>query len=215
MPRYRLPELPYDYAALEPAISGTIMELHHGAHHAAYVKGANATAEQLAEVRAGGDLGTVPGLERTLAFFLAGHALHSIFWRNLSPDGGDEPHGALAAAIDEFFGGFQRFRAEMTTVTVTLHGSGWGVLAWDPIGQRLVIHQIHDHHLNLAITSMPLLVFDAWEHAFYLQYRNDKIAYIAQLWSLVDWADVGARFEAARAGIPGEFLNCAEMSESG
>jgi superoxide dismutase, Fe-Mn family len=211
MPGYRLPDLTYDYAALEPVLSRRIMELHHGAHHAAYVKGANATAEQLAEVRAYGDPDALPGLERTLAFFLAGHALHSIFWRNLSPHGGGEPDGELAAAIDEFFGGFQGFRAEMTGVTATVQGSGWGALAWDPIRQRLVIHHINDHHYNLVITSTPLLVFDAWEHAFCLQYRNGKAEYIEQLWSLVDWADVSARFEAARAGQ--SFVDCALTSE--
>jgi superoxide dismutase, Fe-Mn family len=201
MPGYRLPDLTYDYGALEPAISGQIMELHHGAHHAGYVKGANTTIDQLAEARAtGGLVEMLPGLERALAFHLAGHGLHSIFWRNLSPEGGGEPDGELAAAIDESFGGFDGFRSEMTAATATVQGSGWGALAWDPIGARLVVHQIHDHHISLAITSTPLLVFDAWEHAFYLQYRNVKADYIQRLWSLIDWADVGARFHAARSG---------------
>lgn len=88
----------------------------------------------------------------------------------------------------------------MTAVTGTVQGSGWGVLAWDPVGVRLVVHQVHDHHANIAVTSTPLLVFDAWEHAFYLQYRNVKADYIERLWSIVDWADVGRRFEDARAG---------------
>ncbi|ORA84031.1 superoxide dismutase [Mycobacterium malmoense] len=200
MPAYHLPDLTYDYGALEPAISGEIMQLHHSAHHAAYVKGANSTVEQLADARAEGTLGQLPGLERALAFNLAGHALHSIFWTNLAPDGGDRPEGELAAAIDEFFGGFDAFRAELTGATATVQGSGWGALAWDPIGRRLVVHQIHDHHISVAITSTPLLVFDAWEHAFYLQYRNVKADYVDQLWSLVNWADVSARFDAARTG---------------
>lgn len=197
---YQLPELTYDYGALEPAISGEIMELHHDKHHAAYVKGANSTVEQLAEARAQRSLGHLPGLERALAFHLAGHALHSIFWTNLSPDGGDRPGGELAEAIDEFFGDFDAFRAELTAATGTVQGSGWGTLAWDPIGSRLVVHQIHDHHISLAITSTPLLVFDAWEHAFYLQYRNVKTDYVEQLWSLVNWTDVASRFDAARTG---------------
>lgn len=197
---YQLPDLTYDYGALEPAISGEIMELHHDKHHAAYVKGANSTVEQLAEARAERSLGNLPGLERALAFHLAGHALHSIFWTNLSPEGGDRPDGELATAIDEFFGDFDAFRAELTAATGTVQGSGWGALAWDPIGSRLVVHQIHDHHISLAITSTPLLVFDAWEHAFYLQYRNVKTDYVDQLWSLVNWSDVAARFDAARTG---------------
>lgn len=198
---YALPDLAYDYGALEPAISGEIMELHHGAHHAAYVKGANDTVERLEEARAGGDFSALAELERALAFNLSGHALHSIFWRNLSPTGGDRPDGELGSAIDEFFGSFDGFRAEMTATTGTVQGSGWGVLAWDPVGARLVVHQLHDHHTNFAVTSTPLLVFDAWEHAFYLQYRNVKVDYIDRLWSLVDWSDVGRRFAAARAGL--------------
>ncbi|QBJ96652.1 superoxide dismutase [Rhodococcus sp. ABRD24] len=200
MSSYVLPELAYDYGALAPAISGEILELHHGAHHAAYVRGANLVTEQLQQARAAGALESLAGLERALAFNLSGHALHSIFWQNLSPNGGDRPEGDLAAAIDEFFGSFDSFRAEMTAVTGTVQGSGWGVLAWDPVGARLVVHQLHDHHANFAVTSAPLLVFDAWEHAFYLQYRNVKTDYVERLWSLVDWADVGRRFDAARAG---------------
>lgn len=200
MAQYVLPDLTYDYGALEPAISGEIMELHHSAHHAAYVKGANSTVEQLAEARDQRRMGNLPGLERTLAFHLAGHALHSIFWTNLSPGGGDRPEGELSAAIDEFFGGFDAFHTELTAATTSVQGSGWGALAWDPIGARLVVHQIHDHHISVPITSTPLLVFDAWEHAFYLQYRNVKTDYVDRLWSIVDWADVAARFQGARAG---------------
>lgn len=200
MPHYVLPDLTYDYGALEPAISGEIMQLHHDAHHAAYVKGANSTVDQLAEARAERNLAHLPGLERTLAFHLAGHALHSIFWTNLSPEAAERPEGELAAAIDEFFGGFEAFRAEMAGATSSVQGSGWGALAWDPIGRRLVVHQIHDHHVSVAITSTPLLVFDAWEHAFYLQYRNVKADYVDRLWSIVNWADVAVRFEAARRG---------------
>ncbi|QXU56729.1 MULTISPECIES: superoxide dismutase [Rhodococcus] len=201
MPVYQLPDLTYDYGALEPVISGEIMQLHHSAHHAAYVKGANTALEQLADMRQARDFARLPGLERTLAFHLAGHSLHSMFWTNLSPDGGDRPDGELAAAIDEFFGSFDAFRAEMTAATASVQGSGWGALAWDPLGARLVVHQIHDHHISVAPTTTPLLVFDAWEHAFYLQYRNVKTDYIDRLWSLVNWPDVIARFTAARAGV--------------
>lgn len=200
MPVYQLPDLAYDYGALEPAISGEIMQLHHSAHHAAYVKGANATLDRLAEMRQSRDFAQLPGLERTLAFHLAGHSLHSMFWTNLSPEGGDRPDGELAAAIEEFFGGFDAFQAELTAATASVQGSGWGALAWDPIGARLVVNQIHDHHITVAPHSTPLLVFDAWEHAFYLQYRNVKTDYVDRLWSLVNWADVTQRFEAARAG---------------
>jgi len=194
-----LPDLPYDYGALEPAMSGEILELHHSKHHATYVKGANDTVEQLAEARDKGELGGIVGLEKTLAFNISGHVLHSIFWQNLSPDGGDKPDGALGTAIDEHFGSFDKFRAQLTKATATTQGSGWGVLAWEPLGQRLLVTQVYDHHGNVAAGMTPLLAFDAWEHAYYLQYKNVKPDYIERLWDLVNWTDVSARLEAAKA----------------
>jgi superoxide dismutase, Fe-Mn family len=200
MGEYTLPDLPYDYAALEPAMTGEILQLHHDKHHAAYVKGANDTLEQLAEARDARDkeqFGTLVGLEKTLAFNLSGHVLHSIFWQNLSPDGGDRPDGRLGAAIEEHLGGFEAFAGQMSAATTTVQGSGWGVLAWEPTGRRLIVSQVYDHHGNVGMGSTPLLVFDAWEHAYYLQYRNVRPDYVERLWGLVNWADVAARFEAA------------------
>ncbi|MDL4773229.1 MULTISPECIES: superoxide dismutase [Thermomonosporaceae] len=199
MANYTLPDLPYDYAALEPAITGEILELHHAKHHAAYVKGANDTLEKLAEARDKEQFGGLVGLEKTFAFNLSGHVLHSIFWDNLSPDGGDRPEGELAAAIGEHFGSFEAFQKQLSSATSLVQGSGWGVLAWEPLGERLVVEQIYDHHGNVGMNSTPLLVFDAWEHAYYLQYRNVRPDYVQKLWSLVDWTDVTARFDAARA----------------
>ncbi|WP_433330384.1 superoxide dismutase [Spirillospora sp. CA-294931] len=199
MSNYTLPDLPYDYAALEPAITGEILELHHSKHHAAYVKGANDTLERLAEARDKEQFGGLVGLEKTFAFNLSGHVLHSIFWDNLSPDGGDRPDGELAAAIDEHFGSFEAFQKQLSSATTLVQGSGWGVLAWEPLGGRLVVEQVYDHHGNVGMNSTPLLVFDAWEHAYYLQYRNVRPDYVQKLWSLVDWDDVKTRFDGARA----------------
>ncbi|RKS79072.1 Fe-Mn family superoxide dismutase [Actinomadura pelletieri DSM 43383] len=198
MADYTLPDLPYDYAALEPAITGEILELHHAKHHAAYVKGANDTLERLAEARDKEQFGGLVGLEKTFAFNLSGHVLHSIFWENLSPEGGDRPDGELAAAIDEHFGSFEALQKQLTTATSTVQGSGWGVLAWEPLGGRLVVEQVYDHHGNVGMNTTPLLVFDAWEHAYYLQYRNVRPDYVEKLWSLVNWSDVKTRFDAAR-----------------
>ncbi|WP_116023109.1 superoxide dismutase [Thermomonospora umbrina] len=198
MATYSLPDLPYDYAALEPAITGEILELHHAKHHAAYVKGANDTLERLEEARDKEQYGGLVGLEKTLAFNLSGHVLHSIFWDNLSPDGGDRPDGELAAAIDEHFGSFEAFRKQLSTATATVQGSGWGVLGWEPLGRRLIVQQVYDHHGNVGLGATPLLVFDAWEHAYYLQYRNVRPDYVEKLWSLVNWTDVSARFTAAK-----------------
>ena len=197
MAEYKLPDLPYDYAALEPHYSGQILELHHDKHHAAYVTGANTTLDKLAEARSKEDFGGIVGLEKTLAFNLSGHVLHSIFWKNLSPDGGDKPTGELAAAIDEHFGSFDGFKAQLTQATTTIQGSGWGVLAWEPLGQRLIVEQVYDHQGNIGQGAVPLLVFDAWEHAFYLQYKNVKADFVTALWKIVNWSDVAARFSRA------------------
>jgi Fe-Mn family superoxide dismutase len=195
---YTLPDMPYDYAALEPAITGEILELHHAKHHAAYVKGANDTLEKLADARDKGEFGGLVGLEKTFAFNLSGHVLHTISWQNLSPDGGDRPDGELGDAITERFGSFDAFAKQLTTATATVQGSGWGVLAWEPLGRRLVVEQVYDHHGNIGMNTAPLLVFDAWEHAYYLQYRNVRPDYVEKLWRLINWNDVIARYDAAR-----------------
>lgn len=203
MSQYVLPDLPYDYAALEPAITGEILELHHSKHHAAYVKGANDMLERLAETREKEDFSGIVGLEKTFAFNLSGHVLHTMFWDNLSPDGGDRPDGELAAAIDEHFGSFDAFAKQLSAATSLVQGSGWGVLAWEPLSQRLIVEQVYDHHGNVGMNTTPVLVFDAWEHAYYLQYRNVRPDYVQKLWSLVNWTDVTRRFDAARAGGSG------------
>ncbi|GIE81735.1 superoxide dismutase [Fe-Zn] 1 [Actinoplanes philippinensis] len=197
---YTLPDMPYDYGALEPAMSGQILELHHSKHHAAYVKGSNDTLDQLAEARDKGDYSALVGLEKTLAFNLSGHVLHSIFWNNLRPGASaDRPEGDLEAAIVEHFGSFEAFSGQLSTATKGVQGSGWGVLAWEPLSQRLIVEQIYDHHGNVGQGSTPILVFDAWEHAYYLQYKNVRPDYVDRLWSLVNWSDVTKRFDAARA----------------
>jgi Fe-Mn family superoxide dismutase len=196
---YTLPDLPYDYGALEPAMSGEILQLHHSKHHAAYVKGANDTLEQIAETAETAGPALTVGLEKTLAFNLSGHVLHSIFWKNLSPDGGDRPDGDLADAITGYFGSFESFSRRLSAATTGVQGSGWGVLGYEPLSGRLIIEQVYDHHGNVGQGTVPLLVFDAWEHAYYLQYRNVRPDYVTRLWSLVNWADVSVRYQAARA----------------
>lgn len=199
MAQYTLPDLPYDYGDLAPAISGEIMELHHDKHHAAYVKGTNDTLDQLAEAREKGALGGLVGLEKTLAFNLSGHKLHSIFWTNLSPEGGERPDGELADRIVEDFGSFDAFKSQLTTATAAVQGSGWGVLAHDPLGDRLIVTQVYDHHGNVGVDTTPLLVFDAWEHAYYLQYKNVRPDYVSELWNIVNWQNVAERYSAASA----------------
>ena len=197
MDRYKLPDLPYDYAALEPYVSGKIMELHHGKHHAAYVKSANSTLEQLTEARDKDDFARLAALERALAFNLSGHILHSIFWKNMMPKGGGTPEGDFGAALDRDFGNFDRFRRQLSEVASSIMGSGWAALVWEPIGSRLLITQIYDHQSNLAQAGVPLMVLDAWEHAYYLQYQNRKTEFFEAVWNLWNWADIGARYASA------------------
>ncbi|HMJ53909.1 MAG TPA: superoxide dismutase [Polyangiaceae bacterium] len=198
MPKYKLPELPYDFSALEPHISGQIIELHHGKHHATYVKSANDVLEQFDEARTKGDLSRIASLERTLAFNLSGHILHSILWTNMMPKGGGPPGGELRAAIDRDFGGFEPFKKQLTQVASSIMGSGWAALVWEPLGGRLLITQIYDHQSNLSQAGVPLMVIDAWEHAYYLQYKNEKPAFFDAVWNLWNWGDITKRFESAR-----------------
>ena len=197
MTTYQLPDLSYDFGALEPHLSARILELHHDKHHRAYVDGTNATLEKLAAARAAGDFSAIVGLEKTLAFNMSGHVLHSMLWENLSPNGGGEPTGALADAIGENFGGFDAFKAQMTTATITVQGSGWGALVWEPLGKNLLVQQIYDHHANSVQGSTPLLVIDAWEHAYYLQYENRRPDYVNAVWNVINWDDVAKRFARA------------------
>ena len=206
MADYTLPDLPYDYAALEPHISARIMELHHSKHHAAYVAGANTALEKLAEARESGDFANVPKLEKDLAFHLGGHINHSIFWKNLTPDGAGKPEGELAAAIDDSFGSFDGFVGHFSAAANSLQGSGWAVLAWDPVGAQLLIHQLYDQQNNTPLGVTPILQLDMWEHAFYLDYVNVKADYVKAFWNIANWADAGQRFEAARKSAAGLLL---------
>jgi Fe-Mn family superoxide dismutase len=196
MPTYTLPDLQYDYGALEPHISGKIMELHHDKHHAGYVKGANDTLAKMDEARSKEDFTRVGALEKALAFHLSGHVLHSLFWQNLAPKGGDRPHGALAEAIKNDFGSFEKFKRQLSEVAGTIMGSGWAALVWEPLGGRLLTTQIYDHQSNLAQAGVPIMVLDAWEHAFYLQYQNRKTEFFEAVWNLWNWEDVAERYQA-------------------
>jgi superoxide dismutase [Mn] len=196
--KYVLPELPYAYDALEPHISAEIMELHHSKHHQNYVNGANAALEKLEAARKDGSIvAVVTALSKDLAFNLGGHTNHSLFWENLGPNGGGKPTGALAAAIDADFGSFDEFQKHFAAAALGLQGSGWAVLAYDKIGERLVIEQMTDQQGNLSIDLVPLLLLDMWEHAFYLQYKNVKADYVAAVWNVFNWDEVAARYAAA------------------
>jgi Fe-Mn family superoxide dismutase len=198
---YVLPDLPYAYDALEPAISAEIMRLHHDKHHASYVAGANATLEKLAAARASGDFAAITKLQKDLAFHLSGHVLHSIFWENLGPQR-DEPQGELRAQLERDFGSVGAFRAHLLEVASTVQGSGWAVVAWEPNAQQIIVTQVYDHQDNIGLGTLPILVVDAWEHAWYLQYKNVKADFFDAVWSVIHWADVAQRLDQAKATAP-------------
>ena len=204
MTEYVLPELDYDYAALEPHISGEIMELHHSKHHATYVAGANSAIEQLAAAREDGTISTkAPLLSKNLAFHLGGHTNHSIFWKNLSPNGGGQPEGELAEAIKDSFGSFEKFQAQFTATAMGIQGSGWAVLAYDSLSGKLVTFQLFDQQGNVPVGTIPLFMVDMWEHAFYLDYLNVKADYVKAVWNIANWQDVSERLADAVAKAQG------------
>ena len=197
--KYVLPELDYDYSALEPFISGEIMELHHSKHHAGYVTGANAALAALEEARKSGDAADkVATISKNLAFNLGGHINHSLFWKNLAPAQDARPEGELASAIDEYFGGFDGFQKQFNAAANGIQGSGWSMLVFDTLGRRLNINQLYDQQGNLPAGQIPLLQLDMWEHAFYLQYKNVKGDYVNAFWNVINWEEVQRRFSKAR-----------------
>ena len=175
------------------------MELHHDKHHAAYVAGANSALEALAAAREEGNLGAINLWEKNLAFNLGGHTNHTIFWNNLSPNGGGEPEGELAEAINDSFGSFEKFRAHFTATALGIQGSGWAVLAYDSISGKLVIFQLFDQQANVPVGTVPLFMVDMWEHAFYLDYLNVKADYVKAIWNIANWDDVAKRLDNAVA----------------
>lgn len=195
---YSLPPLPYDYAALEPHIDAATMQLHHDKHHQAYVDGLNAALDGMTKALAeGGDTTKIHGLTHQAAFHGSGHILHCVFWKNMKPKGGGAPAGALAKAIDANFGSFDKFTTAFTTAAGKVEGSGWGILAFEPLGRRLVVLQAEKHQNLTQWGATPLLVVDVWEHAYYLKYQNKRADYVKAFWNVVNWDDVAARYDAA------------------
>ena len=193
--QYTLPPLPYAPNALEPHIDAETMSLHHDKHHAAYVTGANTALAKLAEIRDGkADPLGISSQSEALAFHLSGHLLHATFWANLGPNSTGAPEGALAAAIAKDFGSFDKFKAHFSGAAVQVQGNGWGILAYEPVSRRLIVLQARNHQINGAWNAIPLLVIDAWEHAYYLKYRNVRADYVKAFWNVVNWSAVDQWF---------------------
>lgn len=194
---YELPQLPYAYNALEPVIDEQTMRLHHDKHHAAYVKGLNQAEEMLIAARKSGDYALVKHWEREAAFNGSGHVLHNLFWTNLSPEGGGEPASKLADGIRKEWGSFETFKREFSAAAKAVEGGGWGILAYNNSLRRLLVLQAEKHQ-NLTIWgSVPLLVVDVWEHAYYLKYQNNRGEYVDNLFKIFNWKEVESRYLAA------------------
>jgi superoxide dismutase, Fe-Mn family len=191
---HELPPLPYDYNALEPHIDEQTMRLHHDKHHLAYVNGLNTAETKLAEAREKGDFALVKHWSREAAFHGAGHFLHTIFWENMSPNGGGEPDGKLADAIAARFGSFKSFMAHFKAAGAAVEGSGWVLLVKNQMTQALDILTSEKHQNLSQWVTTPLLVCDVWEHAYYLRYQNNRAAYLEAFEKVINWGDVAARF---------------------
>jgi len=198
---YGLPALPYPYDALEPHIDQETMVIHHSKHHQAYVDGANEALWELQKARDEDDFSSVRRWQRDLSFNLSGHINHSIFWENMSPDGGGIPNGALMGQIKKDFGSFDAFRAHFTAAARAVQGSGWAILGWDNLGGILIVHTAENHENRTIRASIPLLLLDVWEHAYYLRYRNERARYVKAWWNLVNWVDVTKKYRRARQEV--------------
>jgi len=195
--KHSLPDLPYDYNALEPIVSAEIMQLHHGKHHATYVTNLNVAEEKCAEAAAKGDISTVISLAPALKFNGGGHLNHSIFWQNLSPSGGGDPPADLLAAINRDFGSLETLKTQLSAATVAVQGSGWGWLGLDKASKKLKIATCANQDPLEATTGLlPLFGIDVWEHAYYLQYKNVRPDYVKAIWNIVNWQDVAARYQS-------------------
>jgi Fe-Mn family superoxide dismutase len=193
---YVLPPLPYAADALEPFLSSHLLTLHHDRHHQGYVNGLNATLQTLAAARQAGDYGAIKSLSRNLAFHGSGHVLHTLFWNSMTP-GGSGPSGELAEGLRAGFGSVGAFQAHFAAATKAVEGSGWGVVAFEPMGRRIVVLQAEKHQ-NLTVWGVvPLLVCDVWEHAYYLDYENRRGDYVDGFMGVANWAFAGQRLVKA------------------
>lgn len=196
---YVLPKLPYSYDALEPYIDEATMRLHHEKHHAAYVNGLNAALAKLEEARQKGDMSSIQALSKAVAFHGSGHALHVLFWETMCPkEKSAEPKsGLLFEALAKDFGSIEKFKKQFSEAAKSVEGSGWAILAYDPLGERLVVLQAENHQKLTMQGSIPLLAIDVWEHAYYLKYQNRRADYVEAWWNVVNWDKVEDNYKKA------------------
>lgn len=195
---YVLPELPYAYNALEPHYDEQTVRIHHDLHHKAYVDGLNNALNKLGDAREQGDFALIKHWEKELAFHGSGHILHTLFWENLTPQSSGSPDEDLLGQINQDFGSLESFKKQFSSAAAAVEGSGWAVLAWQPQLGKLLIMQVEKHQDLTVWGSVPLLILDVWEHAYYLKYQNRRAEWIAAWWNIVNWDVVKQRFTATR-----------------
>lgn len=200
--KYVLPELPYAYDALEPLYESKALKIHHKRHHAGYVRGLNATLDKLTSARLANDYSKIKSLSRDLAFHGSGHVLHSLFWNSMTPGGAKMP-SSLGSAMAESFGSIDAGLAQFSAATRAVEASGWGLLAWEPIADKLIVLQVEKHQNLTVWGAVPLLVCDVWEHAYYLQYANRRSAWVESFSKLANWRFAADTYETARAKSSG------------
>ncbi len=194
---YEMPKLPYGYKDLVPYISEVQLQIHYEKHHQAYVTGANDILTKLDKARTDGADLDMKSTLKTLSFNIGGHLLHTLFWDNLAPagKGGGKPDGKIGEAIDKEFGSFERFKKEFTQTAASVEGSGWAVLVYCKKTNRPIIMQVEKHNTNVIPMFRVLLVIDVFEHAYYLDYKNDRAKFIEAFWNMVNWQAVNKRLE--------------------
>ena len=197
---YVLPKLAYGYQDLEPNISEEQLRIHHQKHHQSYVNGANAIFEKLEKARKDDLEIDIKSTLKTLSFNIGGHILHSLFWNNLAQTnkGGGKAGGALGDAIVDEFGSFEKFKKEFTQSAISVEGSGWAALTFHKQTNRLIVMQIEKHNTNIYPMFGILMVLDVWEHAYYLDYKNERAKFVDAFWNIVNWDEVSKRFEELR-----------------
>jgi Fe-Mn family superoxide dismutase len=190
---FTLPKLPYDYNALAPYISEEQLKLHHDKHHQKYVNDANAILSKIDEAVKADAMLDVKAVAKELSFNVGGHMLHSVFWENMAPagkGGGGQPSGAIAELINTTFGSFERFKKVFSAAAISTEGSGWAALAMHPCIARPFIMQIEKHNVNVFPNFQIVMALDVWEHAYYVDYKNDRPKFVEAFWNVVNWERV-------------------------
>ena len=193
MSDHELPPLPYDYDALEPALSQQVLTWHHDTHHQGYVNGLNSAEEELQQNRGAGDFESTPAALENVTHNGCGHYLHTLFWENMNPDGGGEPEGELADRIEADFGSYEAWKGEFEAAAGA--AGGWALLVYDPVAKQLRNLKVDRHDLHALWGAHPIMALDVWEHSYYYDYGPDRGSFIDGFFDVVDWDEVAGNYQ--------------------